>query len=356
MLGLTLGMFGDVLSTSKPIVLSNEGADLASQFIYWRAFAADQLRHGHLPLWNPHVFCGAPFLGWAQTGVLYPSNWLDLVLPLWFSINFGIAFHVFLAGLFTYAWGLRRGLHPVAAVTSAALFMFSGAYFFHVYAGHLSFLFAMAWAPLVLVCVDEWTRTRTRGWVLLGMAGVAMQVLAGDMQVCFYTAVAAVLLAIFGLITAAQRWKILAGLFALYAGAAALGAVQLLTTLQAASESVRSNGVGYEFASMLSFAPENLLTLLAPGFFGDMATVPYWGRWYLWEMCLFIGAGGLALAVYGAICGSRESRRSLVPLAVILLVLALGSETPLFKVLYSHVPGFNGSGPTPSSSPKLPCA
>jgi hypothetical protein len=58
-------------------------------------------------------------------------------------------------------------------------------------------------------------------------------------------------------------------------------------------------------------------------------------------MCLFIGVCGLALAVYGAICGTRESRRSLVPLVMILLVLALGSTTPLFKVLYNCVPGFN---------------
>jgi len=137
---LTLCMFGDVLVTSRPLVLSDGQNDLASQFIYWRAFAADQLRHGNLPLWNPHVFCGTPFLGWAQAGVLYPPNWLDVVLPLPLSINLGIALHVFLAGLFTYLWGLRRGLHPVAAVTAAALFMFSGAYFLHVYAGHLSLL------------------------------------------------------------------------------------------------------------------------------------------------------------------------------------------------------------------------
>src|ERR1035437_2535636 len=82
LLVLTLCMFGDVLFTSRPIILSAEQNDLASHFIYWRAFTADQLRHGHLPLWNPYVFCGMPFLGWAQSGVLYPLNLLDLLLPL----------------------------------------------------------------------------------------------------------------------------------------------------------------------------------------------------------------------------------------------------------------------------------
>ena len=334
-------MFGDVLFTSRQIVLSSEQNDIASHFIYWRAFAADQLQQGHLPLWNPHLFCGTPFLGWSQSGVLYPPNWLDLLLPLPLSINLGIALHVFLAGLFTYVWALRRGLHPVAAVTSGALFMFCGAYFLHVYGGHPSLLSAMAWMPLVLASVDGWIQTRTRGWMLLGTAAVAMQILAADPQGCFYTAVAAGLLLAFELIRAPQRLKAILGFFGMYAGAAALGAVQLLTSFQAASESVRGSGVSYEFASMISFAPENFLTLLAPGFFGNMVTVPYWGRWYWWEMCLFIGVVGLVLAVYGAVCGKREIRRSLVPLTLILLVFALGANTPLFRLLYHAVPGFD---------------
>ncbi len=334
-------MFGDVLFTSRPVVLSDSGTDLASQFIYWRAFTADQLRHGHLPLWNPHVFCGMPYLGWAQTAVLYPTNWLDLVLPLPRSINLGIALHVFLAGLFTYLWGLRRGLHPVAAVVAGALFMFSGSYFLHVYAGHLSLLYAIAWTPLVFASVEEWIRTRTVGWMLAGMAAITMQIFAGDFQACFYTAVAAGLLMLFGLIGSRNRKAVLLGFLGMYAGAAALGAVQLLTSLQSASESIRSGGVTYNFASMVSFAPENFLTLLAPGFFGNEINLPYWGRWYWWEMCLFIGVSGLALAVYGAIRGKRELRHGLIPLLAILLVLALGANTPLFKLLYRWAPGFD---------------
>ena len=340
MLGLTLCMFGDVLLTSRPIVLSDRQGDLASQFIYWRAFTAEQLRHGHLPLWNPYVFCGMPFLGAAPAGVLYPPNWLDLALSLPRSINLTTALHVFLAGLFTYVWGLRRGLHPVAAVTAGALFMFSGAYFLHLYAGHMS-VCATAWMPLVFASVEGWIQTRSRDWALAGTAAIAMQIATGDAQNCFYTAVAAVLLLAFGLIHTPQRLKTIMGFVGMYAGAAAVGAFQLLLGYQATSESVRAHGVSYEFASMVSFAPENLLTLLAPGFFGDMVTTPYWGRWYLWEMCLFIGVCGLALAVYGAVSGKRESRRSLVSLAVIMVVVALGSNTPLFKVLYNCVPGFD---------------
>jgi len=341
LLMLTLGMFGDVLFTSKSMVLSDAGTDIANIYVYWRPFAAEQLRHGRVPLWNPYLFCGQPFLGWGVGGVLYPPNWLDLTLSLPRSINLGIALHVFLAGLFTYIWVLRRGLHPLAGITSAALFMFSGAYFFHVYGGHLMLLYGLAWMPLVLASVDGWIHARKLGWILLGTVAVAMQLFVGDLQGWFYTAIVAGLLTVFQLLKIRPRPRILLGLLAMYVGAAALGAIQLLTSLQAGSESVRSGGVSYEFASMVSFAPENLLTLLSPGFFGNMATVPYWGRWYLWEMCLFIGISGLSLAVYGAVRGQRELRRVLVPLTMILLVLAFGSNTPLFRILYRWMPGFD---------------
>ena len=44
--GLTLLMFGDVLVTRRDVVLSSSECDLASQFIYWRGFSAEQLRQG----------------------------------------------------------------------------------------------------------------------------------------------------------------------------------------------------------------------------------------------------------------------------------------------------------------------
>ena len=115
--------------------------------------------------------------------------------------------------------------------------------------------------------------------------------------------------------------------------------MQLLAGLQAAGESVRSSGTPYAFAAMFSFPPENFLTLLAPGFFGSMNH--YWGRWYLWEMSLFIGVTGLVLAVYGAVRGSRDMRLFSVSMVVILSILALGGYTPLFGLLYGFVPGFD---------------
>src|ERR1700722_8930026 len=103
LLGLNLLLFGDVLRSSTK-VLSDAQADIYLHFAAWRQFGFGEIQKGHLPLWNTHYLCGNPFLGGFESALLYPFNWHYLWMPLVMAINFGIVFHVFLAGFFTYLW------------------------------------------------------------------------------------------------------------------------------------------------------------------------------------------------------------------------------------------------------------
>jgi len=339
---LVLAAFPETLFAPGDLVLSKPHGDLQNQFVAWREFAFSQLRHGNLPLWNPHIYCGTPFLGGFQSGLLYPLNFGYLFLPLAKAINFGIALHVFLAGFFMCLWAKRRGLSFLACLFCGALWMFCGEHFLHVMAGHLDRLIATAWIPLLFLAIDGLFKERRAGWILLGVLTISMMILGGDPQYVFYTAVAAAIYCALCLVRAEKRTKIALGLVVLCAGGAAIGAVQLWTGIEATGESVRhAGGVPYWFASMFSFPPENFLTLLAPGFFGDVKHFNYWGRYYWWEMCLFIGVTGFLLAIYGAAAGDRARRRFSVTMALLLLILALGADTPLFRALYDWAPGFN---------------
>src|SRR5580658_3617939 len=42
-----------------------------------RQFAVAEVRAGRLPLWNPHEYCGQPFLAASQTAVFSPFRLLD---------------------------------------------------------------------------------------------------------------------------------------------------------------------------------------------------------------------------------------------------------------------------------------
>ena len=128
---------------------------------------------------------------------------------------------------------------------------------------------------------------------------------------------------------------------AVYAAGAVLAAAQILPGYEAASEGVRVGKVDYAFASMFSFPPENLLTLVAPGFFGDLTTHLYWGRCYLWEMSLFVGVAGLSLIAVAA-CDAHWRQQASWTLGFVALlgVFALGMHTPLFRLLYDYAPLF----------------
>lgn len=342
---IVLGLFLDVVLSPDAIVLSHQGADGDWIFIPWREFGFGQLRQGNLALWNPRMLSGCPNFGNFQIALLYPPNWLYLVLPIDRAVNLDMVLHILLAALLMFAWSTRRGLSPLASLVSSLLLVFGGPCFFHLYPGHVSPLAVMAWAPLLLLVCDGLLEKPSLNGCLLGVFAVAMQILAGYPQFFFYTAIAAGIYFVLSLPTSGRRAQALLGFVVMYLGGVSLASVQLLAGLDAAAESVRGNqGLSFGLASMLSFPPENLVTLIAPDFFGNMSLFPYWGRWYLWEMSLFMGVTGITLACCGLLCPAKSQRRAAIVAAVcalILFVLALGAYTPLFRILYDHVPGFN---------------
>lgn len=336
-----MGVCADVLFARGERLFSHIGADLSLQFVQWRSFGFGELSRGNLALWNPYVFSGAPFFGGFQSALLYPLNWFYLIQPLVFAINFGIVLHVFLAGAMMYVWGAGHRLHPAACVLAGSIYMLGTPYFFHIYAGHLPNLTVMPWAPLIFYAIDRLYARPAVLPVLLGIAAVSMQILAGHPQYIFYCAVAAGIYAAVRLVNTTGRVKKALGFAAFYGGAVLITAVQLLSGFATQMESVRSGKVPYEFVVRFFFPPENLLTLIYPGFFGDVTHLTYWGRWYLWEVSLFIGVCGALAAGLGAVQGRRPWRWLWASMAAVTLLFALGSMTPLFRFLYEYVPGFS---------------
>ena len=77
------------------------GYDVQTYFYPYWAYTAASLGDGRLPLWNPHVFMGVPFLANPQAAVLYPLNWPLFLLdparalaPRLSSHRGGLAAHV----------------------------------------------------------------------------------------------------------------------------------------------------------------------------------------------------------------------------------------------------------------------
>jgi len=339
---VVLIVFADVLSRGGAQVVSKYGEDATGEFVAFRAFGFAELAHGHMALWNPYLYCGAPFLANFQSALFYPPNWIYLALPVNEAINLEVSFHVLLAGICMYAWCAHRRLHAAAAFVAAMAFMFGGGFYAHVFPGHLPHLDVIAWAPIVLLAVDDLTMTRSLRGIWIGAAAVAMQILAGHPQFVFYTAVAAGLYALLNLRNAPSPKRSMIGLTIMFALGASLAAVQLAPGLAVANETLRTK-LDQEAAGEWSLPPEALPGVVVPGIFGPLQTAGgewiFWGRGSFWESCLFVGLAVFSLALFACRSAPTPTRRFAATLGVISLLIAMGKYTPLFHVLY-HVPGF----------------
>src|SRR5207248_9278886 len=79
--------------------LENPLLDSLQQYYPRRVTFNESVRGGHLPLWNPNVYCGIPFLATQQSAVLYPPGWLLTLLPAELAFGWSALFHLALAGL-----------------------------------------------------------------------------------------------------------------------------------------------------------------------------------------------------------------------------------------------------------------
>jgi hypothetical protein len=312
------------------------GQDGRTQWYPWRAFAADSIRHGSLPLWNPYVLCGVPFLGNFQSALFYPPNFIFAVAPIGVAARAGILFHVWLSMIFAYLLARMCGCGRAGGAVGAVAFGLCAAQILRVPAGHWGVSCAIPWMALIFLCT-EWTMRRpNRTALLVGAFAVAMQILSGMPQYVLITGVSASFYALIRPLGAggepwkerAARWAMVAGMWLL---GAALAAVQLLPGIEAAACGARGLPMSKDWLMAFSLGPECLLTMVVPGLFGGTADSGfYWGRWLFWEMNAYIGIAALVLAVYALIC--ERPRRIVACFAVtacVALLLALGKHTHL---------------------------
>lgn len=334
-------VFGDVIFFPQAGVLSMTGHDIFSIFLSDRAFAFNQVRQGNFPLWCPSTFAGCPCFGGFQSGLAYPLSFLYMVMPVAKAINWGFILHTFLGGMFMYLWLGRQSLHRYASLAGALMFAFCAPFYLRIYAGHVTPHCVITWIPLVFLAFDGLLATATVGWMVLAAFALTMELLGGYPQVFYYTLIAVGFYYFACLPHAARplRSILMSGL----AGLLTLGlsCVQWAAALAMTSECVRQAGVPFDFAASLSFPPENWLTAIRPGLLGDMTGLPYWGRWYLWEMCLYFGTLGLFFAIVGLWHSQRRRIVIIGAVVVITGILATGSYSPHFRFFYDHIPGFN---------------
>lgn len=308
----------------------------------------DRILAGHLPLWNPYNYAGQPFAANPQVTLFYPPSWVHLVLPVPVAARALVVVHTALAGMFMYLFLRRLELGGWAGLAGALPWMLGSYLTAKAAVGHLPMVFTATWLPLVLLSYERALRSeRRRAYTATG-AIMGLQVLAGEPQNSYYTALG---VALWGLV---RHWRnggaravarrYLPSMLVVAVTALAVSAVQVVPTVEMMRHSDRSQP-SYGFSTQGSFSPADALSFLVP-----------WsssGRMFLrgdppqpfsnagWEHAGYLGVLTLVLAM--AALGRRRAGPVVAALALLAtgLVLMLGGYTPLYRVLYAVLPGLS---------------
>lgn len=313
---------------------------------YWE-YRNAALRSGHLPLWNPYLFMGVPFLANSQAGVLYPPNWLVIGLDAPTAVKVSLILHLIWAALGSYLYARRvTGLSILGATVAGLTFALGG--YLTAQVEHINQLQGLAWLPWLFWLWSEAMRGHHRALYWLS-AAFALQLLAGHSQTAFISGAGLGTWAIWETVARWREWKHTSTSFSFPALrrlayplgavaiatllAAGLAAAQLVPTLELARLSNRSGGLSFIEAVSFSFKPH----------FIGRGLLPSYGPESLFsEYVAFIGVTGLLLALIGGWARRHEWHiMGLIGLCGLGLFLALGAYNPVYWLLVRAVSGFD---------------
>ncbi len=324
----------------------------------------ETLRAGEAPFWNAFLHGGQPLLGDISTTVFYPSNLLYLVAPVARALSLDIVLHALASAAALYLLARRLGLGQPAAVLAGVVYGYCG---YTLSQANLYFrLLATPYLPLMLLCWQVVLERRRPGrsprrWLAGLVALGLLQLLAGSAEMVAFTWLTLLGWALVqppargrstparGTLSASRKvgtWLVLG------AGAAGLGALQLLPLVEMVGQSKRGSGISPETFVHWSLPPRRLPEFVLPGFTGRLdtrAAGDYWGNLIVdsgfpFMLSIYAGAVVIALALLGGAHRGdgvlpQRLRRFLLALLILAAVLSLGRFLPYFELFYRWVPG-----------------
>lgn len=303
--------------------------DIGSHQLPWRLLWAQQLRAGHLPLWDPFSLGGTPLLANPNTLALYPPVALFLVFPPHIALTLYILGHQLLLGLGA-ALMLKRLALPRPAILAGALAC-AGSGIAFSQAAFMTGPAALTWVPFLLASAVAWpsdARAQRRRIAEAALSGCLL-LLGGKpfVAVLGWTA--------WGIVILLQRRgrELRRRMPAVVAPvlAAALAAPLLLSATQLVPTSWRATaGTPAAAVSADAFAPRRWPEIVLPRLYGlPTASTEggFWAAhsfpWQRYELDLHLGTLTLLLLLLSA--GRKEARPWLVGAGALVVLAACPS-------------------------------
>jgi len=287
---------------------------------------------GELPLWNPYIMFGQPSVGNIQYALFYPPGLLFAFLPFFRAIWVGQVVHMAIAGYGTYRLAKYYGCAQNGSLIAGLLYMFNGKILFYINAGWVSYFYAISWVPLLILSSQKvLAEDSLKGPVFFGVI-FALCLLCGTPQFAFMGFYLLLLQGLWicltpgtGKVKPAMLFRIvLAGIVSFL-----LIAVQLFPSVEMAY-----------LSSWQFFNPEMSgfhLDLSFQQWFQVLVRPEVIPRDFNWELCIYIGIGGLIFAALGLLRMRRY--QFLCVWGLLPLLLSLGEALPWLDGFVRLLPG-----------------
>jgi hypothetical protein len=221
-----VGFAGLLIAIYRPVLLGGEQFAYGNAaYFYYPLYlkVQEEWNAGRWPLWNPAQNGGEPLLGNPMAAVLYPGKALYAVLPYAWAARLYVIAHSILAFLGVRALARTCGLSRVGSNLGGLSYAF-GAPILLLYS-NVIFLVGAAWAPWGLRAIDRLLRQGHRLAIVELAAVMAMQVLGGDPEAAYLTALSGAGYAVIRAISNRDRparfltWPVIGGTLAVWTGA-----------------------------------------------------------------------------------------------------------------------------------------
>ena len=327
------------------------GSDMNTQAFQTRLLGVEYAKeHGSYPLWNQYSYCGIPYLGALAGPMFFPTSALYFMMPLERAIGWSIFLMMVAGGLFAYFWIRELGLSRTAGAFCSVSWAFTGLSASTLHGGHDGRAFTLLMMPLVFFFLERAINRRKLVYFLLMGLAVALQIFSPHTQMMYYSSLAVSAYFLYRLISLKNSGESWSGLIKLAAGftvgfviAVGIAAIQFWPVYVNKGLSHRQSGTGLGFegwdhATQFSMHPIELLTLIIPGFMGELSGGAYWGPENFKLHSEYLGMLPLIFAI-GALIWRRNSKVwFFVGLTLFAFFFSFGGYTPFFKLPYYLLP------------------
>ncbi|MCH7951995.1 YfhO family protein [Patescibacteria group bacterium] len=327
----------------SPSLIRGEGflyADNFSHQLPTLSFWKQEILKGKLPLWNPYILGGIPFLADLSHNTLSPTNVLYLLLPIPVALTILVLVYIGIAAAFTYLYIKAITGKIVPSLFSAVAFAFSGTVIAAV--NDINSLQGIAFIPVVMFVAHKWMAKKDLPLTVWLIAVLTLQFISSHPQYSYYTWM---MVAAYILVNAPGKLrKNIRDTFAIFATVFALSAVQLIPFLEFTREAFRPETSSFATQNQLQI--KELPRFVLANFYGSWRQGSSWGPGAQLETGLantegYLGLLPLMLAAMAALTNTSRHARFWMAAALLSFLLSLGSQTPIYELARGVLPLFS---------------